>query len=134
MVSETIEKRVKELKGEERGSGGSSDGSADPDMEPDTFWALIENLLLHTVQDEARRKRHNAALSALCRGYALPRRPREPSAKKVIPDRCLSLLAKFKVAIKYTLFYIRVFICSVLKFYCTTLMHGYCTCEHSPQP
>lgn len=46
-------------------------------LEPDTFWELIEKLLLHSSRDEQKRIRHNTSLSALCRGYALPRLPRD---------------------------------------------------------
>ncbi|XP_052778444.1 uncharacterized protein LOC128215874 [Mya arenaria] len=81
-------------------NGGGGAGSL---IEPDTFWDLIDNLLLYSTRDETRRRRHNVALSALCRGYALPqvhRAQQQIGPVKTIPatepERSESGITNFK--------------------------------------
>ena len=52
------------------------DSSTDSGIDTDTFWELIEKLLLHSSSDERTRIRHNLSLSALCKSQALPPLPR----------------------------------------------------------
>ena len=52
------------------------DSSTEPEIDTDTFWELIEKLLLHSSTDERTRIRHNLSLSALCKSQALPPLPR----------------------------------------------------------
>ena len=50
--------------------------TSDDVMDPDTFWDLIQKLLLHSSSDERARTRHNLSLSVLCKSQALPPLPR----------------------------------------------------------
>ena len=64
-------------------SDSTDDLNVDPDnvdrasLSSDTFWDLIDKLLLKSTCDEKRRQRHNAALSAVCRGRAVTCEPRK---------------------------------------------------------
>ncbi|KAL4234509.1 Coactosin-like protein [Mactra antiquata] len=64
----------------------SRDSSGERSLEPDTFWELVEKLLLRSSRDERIRQGHNLSLSALCRGYAVstvPRDRKQSNAKDV---------------------------------------------------
>ena len=58
------------------------EGTSNDVIEPDTFWQLIEKLLLHSSSDDRARARHNLSLSALCKGQALPPLPRKNTSKE----------------------------------------------------
>ena len=60
-------------------AGTTSSGNV---LQPGTFWSLIEKLLLRSSEEAHAHRQQDLAVSALCRGHALPRLPRQLRATK----------------------------------------------------
>lgn len=79
-------------------SGTPDQSCLSPDrqsLEPDTFWELVEKLLLRSSRDERLRHGHNLSLATMCRGYAISKVTRDRKQTSTqIKDAQTSLSAK----------------------------------------